>query len=215
MRLAVMAEKDEIKKLLWMFREPTPAAKPGEVDLDPVDEIYHLQQNTRNPYLKRAIAPAVRKLERSPEDLQKLVRVFSGQEGYEVTPSNQDTPYLRRSLSHPSPPPAAQPKYLDPNAMPGDTYKLPWLINDFFKSVLARLKANPGEFDGIVEELVDLFNENRITIKLYEAYYTFRDWDHLMETLEEVSRYPSPETFDLFCSALFAYYELVYPPEEG
>lgn len=210
-----MADKDEIRKLLWMFRQPAPAAKPAEVDLDPVDEIYHLQQNTRNPYLQRAIAPTARKLERSPEELQKLVRVFSDQEGYEVAPSNQDTPYYRRTLSHPAPPPATQPRYLDPNAMPGDTYKLPWLINDFFKGVLSRLRANPGEFATIVEELVDLFNENRITIKLYEAYQTFRDWDHLMETLEEVARYPSPETFDLFCSALFSYYELAFPPDEG
>ncbi len=208
-----MADKDEIRKRLWMFRESPPAPEPGEVDVDPVDEIYHLQKNTRNPYLKRAIAPATRKLERSPEELRKLVRVFGGQTSYEVGAGNRDTPYLRRGLKHDAPPPAARPSYLEPDKMEGDAFKLPWLIGDFFKSVLERLRENPAEFDDVVAELIDLFNENRITIKLYEAYTTFENWDDLMSTLEEVARYRAPETFDLFCSALLSYYELVYPPE--
>jgi hypothetical protein len=36
-----------------------------------------------------------------------------------------------------------------------------------------------------------------------------------METLTEIGRYPAPETFDLFCSALFAYHDLAFPPEGG
>jgi hypothetical protein len=33
-----------------------------------------------------------------------------------------------------------------------------------------------------------------------------------LETLDEIARFPSVETFDLFCSALFVYHDLVYGP---
>lgn len=70
-------------------------------------------------------------------------------------------------------------------------------------------------FEAVVNELLGMLRENNVNIRLYEAYYSFRDWEQLMETLEEIGQYPAPETFDLFCSALLTYYELVYPPEGG
>ena len=209
-----MAEQDDLKNLLWMFRDRAPAAEPGPVRLDAVQETYHPEKNSRNPYLKRAIAPAAVGREETGEKGKAEVRMLSGQEGYQVTPSNRDTPFFRRNLEHPAPPPVAGARYLEPERMPGDPYKLPWLIHDFFQAILARLQTHPGEFDALVEELTDLFDENKVKIRLYEAYHTFDDWDDLMETLGEVSHYPSPETFDLFCSALFTYYELVHPPGE-
>ena len=205
---------DEVKKMLWMFRHQSPDVEPGNIDVDPVDAIYHLQKNTRNPYLQRTIAPQTPQRKKSGEELDKLGQMISGRAGYELAPSNLVTAHLRRELSHPSPPPALRGEYLDPEKLTGDTYKLPWLIHDFFHSILSRLKENPAQFDAVVEELVALFHDNNIRIRLYEAYHTFRDWSHLMDTLEEVSQYPSPETFDLFCSALLTYYELVYPPED-
>ena len=210
-----MAENEDVKKLLWMFRHHPPEAEPGKIDVDPVDAIYHLRKNTRNPYLQRTIAPKTPQHKKSGAELDKLVHMFSGRAAYELAPSNQDAPHLRRDLNHPSPPPAARREYLQPHKLPGDTFKLPWMIHDFFTSTLSRLKSDPSEFDAVVEEMVELFNENNIRIRLYEAYYGFQNWNHLMDTLDEVSQYPSPETFDLFCSALLTYYELVYPLEEG
>lgn len=206
---------DDVKKLLWMFRHETPEVEPGKIDVDPIDAIYHLRKNTRNPYLQRTIAPQKPQQGKSGEELDKLARMFSGRAGYEVTPSNRESPHLRRDLSHPPPPQAARREYLEPEKLTGDSYKLPWLIHDFFESTLERLNDNPVEFDAVVEELAALFQENNIRIRLYEAYYSFQDWNHLIDTLKEISQYPSPETFDLFCSALLTYYELVYPPEDG
>ena len=204
---------DDVKKLLWMFRHQPPEATPGKIGIDPVDAIYHLQKNTRNPYLQRTIAPQTPQRQKSEAELEKLAQMFSGRAGYEFSPSNQEAPHLRRELSHPAPPPGSRGEYLNPEKLSGDSSKLPWLIHEFFKSSLERLRDNPASFDEVVQELVALFQENSIRIRLYEAYYGFQDWEHLMETLEEIAQYPSPETFDLFCSALLAYYELVYPPE--
>ncbi|MEE8436185.1 MAG: hypothetical protein V3S64_15475, partial [bacterium] len=95
-----------------------------------------------------------------------------------------------------------------------DILRLPWMIEVFFNSVLSRLKNNPGHFKGVVEELMQQFQQDRVRIKIYDAYRTFANWDDLMRTVREIAKYPAPETFDLFCSALFAYYDLAFPPED-
>ena len=208
-----MADQDETRQLLWMFRQKAPERETGEVEFDAVDAIYLLQKNTNNPYLKRAIAPSPRKLERSPGDLSRLVSFFAGQAPYQVAPSNENRPFANRTLSHPPPPPTTRPAFQEPDRLPGDRAALPWLIHGFFTSVVSRLRAEPGEFAAVVNELLHLCGEQGIRVKIYEAHYAFEDWNHLLETLDEIAQYPSPETFDLFCSALFAYYELAFAPD--
>lgn len=210
-----MSDEKEKKNLPWLFRGQPPAGESGAVEFDPADALYILRKNTRNPYLKRAIAPTAPKAESSPADRASLLKVLDIEGGYGVEPANSNRPYTQRTMKHPPPPPATEPRYQETGALAGDIQKLPWLINDFFKSILSRLGADPGCFDDVVNDLLHLFKENSVKVKLYEAYYNFEDWDDLMETLEEISHYPSPETFDLFCSALLTYYELVYPPGDS
>ena len=69
-----MVDPQKTQGLLWMFRYDATGAKPREVAFDPSDPIYHLYEQTRNPYLVRAIAPGSRKLERTPEELHRLFR---------------------------------------------------------------------------------------------------------------------------------------------
>jgi hypothetical protein len=200
--------------LLWMFRHAE-GPQPREVAFDPSDAIYHLYRQTRNPYLERAIAPSARKLERSPADLQRLFRFFQRQGRYALAPANAGAPFDKRGLEHPAPPPPHDARYVGPEQLPGDERRLPWMVEVFFTAVLQRLRAHPGQFKAVVEELLQQFREDAIRIKVYDAYQTFRDWDDLMATLDEIARYPAPETFDLFCSALLAYYELAYPAERA
>jgi len=213
-----MAEDDHKESKndsLWMFRREQPSAPAGRGDFDPARAVYQLHRNTRNPYLKRALAPSVPRLERSGTDLARLFRMFSAQRAYEVSPTNTGPAFRRRSLHHPPPPATAAPRYQEPVRLPGNLNRLPWLVEEFFQSVLERLREAPEEFAIVVEDLMHLFKEHQVRIKLYNAYYTLADWDDLLATLEEISQYPAPETFDLFCSALFAYYDLVYPPDEA
>ena len=102
-----------------------------------------------------------------------------------------------------------------PERLRGHTRSLPWMVSLFFTSVLERLHRQPGEFRSVVESLLAQFREDGLQIKLYDAYRTFTSWQDLMQTLEEISRYPGPDTFDLFCSALFSYYGLAFPPRQG
>ena len=198
-----------------MFAYSSDGAAPREVAFGPNDAIYHLYRQTRNPYLERAIAPAAKKLERSKEDLHKLFRLIRTHQQYGISPVNTRLPYHKRDLSHPAPPKSIRPKFLAPEKMSGDILRLPWMIEVFFNSVLSRLEKNPGHFKDVVEELMQQFQQDRVRIKIYDAYRTFANWDNLMRTLQEIAKYPAPETFDLFCSALFAYYDLAFPPENS
>jgi hypothetical protein len=210
-----MNERQKLPGLLWMFSYDATGAQLREVEFDPSDAIYHLYRHTRNPFLERALAPATRKLERTPAELNGLFRFLDHWRRYQVAPENDGEPFARRTLQHPPPPPATQPAYLVPERLGGNIARLPWMVEVFFQAVLSRLRENPADFRPVVEELLAQFREDGLRIKVYEAYRTFADWDDLMETLTEIGRYPAPETFDLFCSALFAYYDLVYPPKEG
>lgn len=205
--------KDKEPELPWVFRDEAPGAKAFRAKYDPIPAVYRLFQNTRNPYLKRALAPPAAKLEHSPSDVQRLFRLLVGQRSYQVGPENTGDPLQRRSLEHPPPPPAAAPKFQDAGALPGDPARLPGLIDRFFQSVLERLRKNPESFFTVVDELTQLFDEHQVKVRISDAFRNLEDWNDLLDALDELSRYPAAETFDLFCSALFAYDELVEPEE--
>lgn len=209
-----MSTEEKNHGLLWMLTHSTSGAAPREVAFGPNDAIYHLYRQTRNPFLERAIAPATKKLERSAEDLHKLFRLIRAHHQYDLSPVNTRLPYHKRDLSHPPPPKTLRPQYLAPEKMSGDILRLPWMIEVFFNSVLSRLEENPGQFKAAVEELMQQFQQDGVRIKIYDAYRTFADWNDLMRTLREIAKYPAPETFDLFCSALITYYDLAFPPEK-
>ncbi len=212
-----MADQDTHRGLLWMFRRTAP--EEGGAALDPSGSLYTLFKNTRNPYLKRAIAPETQAsgktagAGRSEGELSRLVQFFADPKRYQVAPKNLGEPFQRRQLKHPPPAPGSKGTYAEARRLPGDPVQLPFLVEEFFGSILSRLRADPQVFDDVVQELIALFQEHGITLRIYEAYHALEDWDDLMETLEEIARYPSVETFDLFCSALLAYHDLVYGAE--
>lgn len=210
-----MAEdNDKANRLPWIYRVPAAGAAPSSAGLDPHSAVYRLFRNTRNPYLRRALAPAAAP-ERTARERQRLFRLLERHEGYRVSPRNTDWPHRRRSLEHRQPPAAPpRPHYPTTGELPGDPTRLPILVHQFFASVLGRLEEDPQSFFAVVEELTRLFRHNGLRVRVYEAYHALESWDDLMTTLEEIARYPAQETFDLFCGALFAYAELVEPPPE-
>jgi hypothetical protein len=206
-------EKDKGKRLPWLFRMAPPPVDALRADLDPADAVYRLFSNTRNPFLKRALAPPTGRLDRSPVELQALFRWLEEERRYRVAPPNADTPYRRRRLEHAAPPAPPSPRFQEPRALPGGSLRLPAMIADYFRSVLGRLRSDPDAFFDAIDEMTDLFRRNRVKVRVPEAFRDLEDWDHLLETLEEISHYPASETFDLFCGALLAYHELVEPEQ--
>jgi hypothetical protein len=205
-------DKDKGRNLPWIFRKGTAAVDGRGVDWDPSSALYRLFDNTRNPYLKRALAPPAPRAAPGEGELQKLFRLLEEERIYRVAPPNAQGPYRRRKLDHGIPPAAhGTAKFQDPSALPGDPARLPALIGAFFRSVLDRIREDPSRFFDVIDEMTELFQRNGIRVRVAEAFRAFEDWDDLLDTLEEIARYPAPETFDLFCGALLAYHELVEP----
>ena len=208
-----MAEQDFPRGLLWMFRRGAADGDMGGAGLDPSGSLYTLFRNTQNPFLRRAVTPSPRPSGRSSGELSRLVQFFGDQKRYQAGPANRGEPYRRRALKHPAPAPTHAPSYAEPARLLGDTQHLPLLVDEFFRATLDRLRADPQDFAAVVQELVELFRQHGITLRIYEAYHALQDWNDLMDTLAEIAQYPSVETFDLFCSALLAYHDLAYGPD--
>ncbi|MDH4225874.1 MAG: hypothetical protein OEW12_09535, partial [Deltaproteobacteria bacterium] len=143
---------------------------------------------------------------------KRLLGLLVEQGCYFSGPENEGVPFRKRSLTHPLPSTPSKPVYADPSTLPGESRRLPLMVHLFFIAILNRLKTTPMEFNRVVEELGELLKQHGLKVKMYRSYQYLRDWDHLISTLDEISRYPAQETFDLFCGALFAYYDLVNPP---
>jgi hypothetical protein len=208
-----MSAQDDKRGVLWMFeRRPRDGAeRPGNGLADPDADLYRMFKNTRNPFLQRAIVPTAPRTERSERELSTLAGMLATGQPYHVGPANRAQPFQRRQLKHAPPPPAADTRYQEPGRLTANLGRLPLLVDEFFQNVLTRLAEDPDEFFAIVQELIARFRENEIRIRIYDAYHTLQDWDDLLDTLKEIARYPSQQTFDLFCSALFAYHDLVKP----
>ncbi len=88
-----------------MFKQDATPPSLKEIEFDPADVIYHLYRKSRNPFVKRAVAPPARKLERPAGELARLFRFFERSKRYVVEPVNTEEPYSRRRLQHPPPPP--------------------------------------------------------------------------------------------------------------
>lgn len=201
-------DKDRNRALPWVFTA-TPAAETAQAGVDPATALYRLHANTRNPFLRRALAPSVRPGPGSATDVQRLFRLLVEQRRYAAGPENVGDPFRRRELEHVRTGPPERPRFQQPAALPGNPVRLPALIAGFFRAVLERLRARPDGFFDVVDDVRELLEDNGVRVRIPEAFMEFEDWEHLMETLEEISRYPAPETFDLFCGALLAYDALV------
>jgi hypothetical protein len=208
-----MADQDPSSRgLLWMFRHAPADGESGSASLDSAGSLYTLFKNTRNPFLKRAIAPGPQAKVRSGGELAQLVQFLGEGQPYLAAPANQADPYRRRQLRHAAPPAARNPQFQEPVRLQGEAQRLPPLVDDFFRFILDRLRADPQSFDSVVQDLAARLKNHGITLRIYSAYQALEDWDDLLETLHEIARFPSVETFDLFCSALFVYHDLVYGP---
>ena len=205
-------DKDKDQALPWVFTV-TPPAGTAQAGVDPATAVYRLFAYTRNPFLRRVLAPLTKQAGGGTADVQRLFRLLVDRRQYQSGPENVGEPLRRRQLEHIRSGPPEVPRFQEPRILPGDPRRLPALVSSFFQNVLDRLRQQPNSFFEVVDEVRELLAEYEIRIRITEAFREFEDWEHFMETLVEISRYPAPETFDLFCSALLAYNDLANDEE--
>ncbi len=184
-------------------------------------ETYQPAGKAKNPFLRRTVAKNPGK--------KSHVRLGQNKGGW-LTNVQTDPAFLRRASSskQPSTPvtnkntPAPNKTFLQahvfealplPQHLVGNPRLLDLWIERFFTHVLQALRRDPWQFDAVVEALIQLLVHEKLTTPLHRIHLTLQNWDDLMATLLEISRYPAPETFPMFCSALLAYYVLVHPEQ--
>lgn len=100
----------------------------------------------------------------------------------------------------------ASSEYLPKEKLKEDKRRLSAYIEGFFNHLLKRLGEDPGALPTIINELVPLFVEHKIRIRFYKAFRQIQSLPELIHTLKKISDDYELENFELFCSALFVFY---------
>ena len=168
-------------------------------------DTYEIYSNVKNPFLSRILASEAEPLNLEPKKAQALFQRLYDK--YQISFPTNFSPYSRRKVAVDEK--IGDPKkaeFVEPQTLKENEQKLYNFIKIFFDSVLERLKDDPYSLPWVVNELIALFMEQQIKIKIYDAYRQFQNWDAFMNSLEQISQDYELENFELFCSALFGFY---------
>ncbi|MBF0351063.1 MAG: hypothetical protein HQM11_08515 [SAR324 cluster bacterium] len=174
-------------------------------------DTYEVYLNTKNPFIARILVPEPEPLTLAPEKARALFKQFQDSPQYQLVYPTRSSPYQRRKVKPSSVPLSSEnkshpPVFSIPRKLAEDGTRTQEYIQHFFESLLKRLKDDPYSLPWIVNELVPLFMEHQIRIKIYTAFQQFHDWNQFMQTLEQITENHDLENFEMFCSALFGFY---------
>lgn len=170
-------------------------------------DTYERYINRKNPFLDRVLKSAPTPLQLDSQQVQALFQHLKGQAQYQIAYSTERPPHQKRKIATPiTNTPQKETDFVNSQKLKEDSYRLGFAIQTFFKSVLGRLQNDVGELPLVVNELVPLFLEHHIKIKIYDAYRSFYNEEQFLATLEKISEEEDIENFEFFCSALFGYY---------
>ena len=187
-------------------------------------ETYDVYSNPKNPFMVGILAAETDKIQLDPIKAQSLFQQLEKKSPYSLeyplnisahrkrklscvtqtfsadADSETETAGSERKLE------IASSEYLPREKLKENKRKLDVYIQGFFFNVLKRLSEDPSELAQIINEIVPLFVEHQIRVRFYQAFSQIRSNDDLNTTLEKISKDVELENFELFCSALFAFY---------
>ncbi len=183
-------------------KETEQKLRPYQVGAD----TYERYRNNKNPFLERVLIgdPAPSNLD--PKKAQALFQYFREQKQYQMAFPVERAPHYKRKIFNQKENLQKDAKFINPEKLKEDLNRLGPSIQIFFKYILNRLHNDLNELSLIVNELVPLFIEHRIQIKIYDAYRIFYSGEQFLATLVKISQDDDLENFEFFCSALFGYY---------
>ncbi|MBF0279331.1 MAG: hypothetical protein HQM13_16160 [SAR324 cluster bacterium] len=169
-------------------------------------DTYDRYINRKNPFLERVLAGEPVPSQLDTEKAQALFQYFRDQKQYRLAFPTEQVPHKKRKIIKPQSAPPKEGEFVRSETLKEDLNRLRPSIQTFFKHILDRLENDLNELSLIVNELVPLFIEHRIRIKIYDAYQTFYSGDQFLAALKKISEDDDLENFEFFCSALFGYY---------
>ncbi len=182
------------------------AVQKGPVPYRHGSDTYERYSNRKNPFIERVLASEAEPTQMAPQKAQALFQHIRDKKQYQLGFTTERSPYNRRKIAHPGGGASQETRFVSAETLKEDSGKLSPSIETFFKHILGRLQHDPNELSLIVNELVPLFVEHEIRIKVYDAFRTFYSIDQFLETLAKISLDSEIENFELFCSALFGFY---------
>lgn len=183
-------------------REKNATARPYQFGAD----TFERYSNSKNPFLERALQGEKTTTPLNPSKVQSLFQHLREKNQYQLAFPTERVAHYRRKITGHQVKNHQIPKFLQQKELKENTPKLEASIQTFFQHILARLRYNPHELSTIVNELVPLFLEFQIRIKVFDAFRTFYSVEQFLDTLAKISEGNDLENFDFFCSALFGFY---------
>ena len=169
-------------------------------------DTYERYTNRKNPFLNRIVTGKPTSLKLEPRKAQALFHYFREQGHYQIGFPAERLPHYKRKAANQKENRQTDVAFVDSENMKEDLNRLGPSIQTFFKYVIGRLQNDLNELSLIINELVPLFLEHHIQIKIYDAYRTFYSEEQFLATLRKISQEDDLENFEFFCSALFGYY---------
>ncbi len=190
--------------ILQQNKNKVPGTKPCPYQFGA--NIYEQYTNRQNPFIDRVLSAQQAPSALAPEKVQALFQHLQGQGQYQLAHPTKRSPHHKRKIVDRKEPVEKKTIFSHPETLREDTNKLKSAIDTFFQHVLGRLRYDTNELSLIINELVPLFLEYQIQIKVYDAFRTFYSTEQFLETLTKISQDNELENFEFFCSALFGFY---------
>lgn len=162
--------------------------------------------NAKNPFVGQVLPKEGTLSKVDPHKMQSLFHHAREIKQYQVKYPTDRVPHSRRKIvgtQEQSPP---QSSVFHKKDLKENTLKLEASIQTFFRHVLARLQNEPNDLPLVVNELIPLFLEFQVKIKIYDAFRTFYSIEQFLETLSTIAEGNDLENFEMFCSAIFGFY---------
>lgn len=198
-----MKEEPTVPLILQQNKKKIPQAKPRPYQFG-ADTYEHYR---KNPFAERSLVGAPSPIHLNNQQVEALFQYLHEQKQYQLAYPTEKAPHQKRKIAPPAGSfPKPQTPFVQTKNLKEDSHRLALAIETFFKYVLGRLENDCGELPLLVNELVPLFLEHQIKIKIYDAYRSFYSEEQFLETLKKISEGEDIENFEFFCSALFGYY---------
>ena len=170
-------------------------------------DTYERYMNRKNPFLGRLLSEKPTPIHLNSQQVEALFQFLNEHKQYQMAYPTEKAPHQKRKIAPPLEKfSKSQQSFVPPQKLKEDSQRLGLSIQTFFKYVLGRLQSDSDSLPLLVNELLPLFLEHQIQIKIYDAYRNFYSEEQFLETLKKISEGEDIENFEFFCSALFGYY---------
>tara|TARA_Y100001970_G_C14144217_1_gene808911 strand:- start:218 stop:955 length:738 start_codon:yes stop_codon:yes gene_type:complete len=185
-------------------------------------DTYEVFSNQKNPFMVGILTADTDRIRLDPINTQNFFQNFENSFTYSIEYPHNISAHRKRKLSSPkktssklknqektfriSKTKDMSNEYLSKSKLKEDKFKLQSYIQSFCNHFLKRIKGNKDQLPEIINEIVPLFVKHKIRIRFYEAFRQIVTINELVITLENICNDYELENFELFCSALFVFY---------